>query len=56
MRSISPERVQSARRAIFDTITCAELTHEQKVSAYSGWEYEYVEGSWYDLMQKLMER
>ena len=33
MRSISPERVQAARCAIFDTITCAELTHEQKVSA-----------------------
>ncbi len=33
MRSISPERVQSVRQAVLETIVSPELTHEQKVSA-----------------------
>ena len=27
--------------------------YQQKLAAYTGWDYEYVEGTWSDLMQKL---
>jgi len=27
----------------------------QKISSYTGWEYEYVEGGWYDLYQMLLD-
>ncbi|MBR1507873.1 MAG: transporter substrate-binding domain-containing protein [Eubacterium sp.] len=27
--------------------------YQRKVAAYTGWEYEYVEGTWHDLMEKL---
>ena len=27
--------------------------YQQKLAAYNGWEYEYVEGSWADLMEML---
>ena len=27
--------------------------YQRKVAAYTGWEYEYVEGSWTELMEKL---
>ena len=27
--------------------------YQRKVAAYTGWEYEYVEGSWTELMDKL---
>ncbi|MBR4581197.1 MAG: transporter substrate-binding domain-containing protein [Lachnospiraceae bacterium] len=27
--------------------------YQRKVAAYTGWEYEYVEGTWSELMQKL---
>ena len=29
--------------------------YEQKISAYTGWTYEYVEDSWPNLLQKLKE-
>lgn len=29
--------------------------YQQKIAAFTGWDYEYVEGSWSDLMQMLME-
>lgn len=29
--------------------------YQQKIAAYSGWDYEYVEGSWPELMQKLID-
>ena len=29
--------------------------YQQKIAAYTGWNYEYVEGSWGELMQKLMD-
>ena len=29
--------------------------YQRKVAAYTGWEYEYVEGSWADLMQMMKE-
>lgn len=29
--------------------------YQQKIAAYTGWEYEYVEGSWSELMQMLMD-
>ena len=29
--------------------------YQQKIAAYSGWNYEYVEGSWPELMQMLMD-
>ncbi len=29
--------------------------YQQKIAAYSGWNYEYVEGSWPDLMQMLID-
>ncbi|MBQ7647104.1 MAG: EAL domain-containing protein [Clostridia bacterium] len=29
--------------------------YQQKIAAYSGWKYEYVEGSWADLMQMLID-
>lgn len=29
--------------------------YQQKVAAYTGWEYEYVEGTWSELMQKLKD-
>ena len=29
--------------------------YQQKIAAYSGWQYEYVEGSWTDLMQMLID-
>lgn len=29
--------------------------YQQKIAAYAGWTYEYVEGSWPDLMQMLMD-
>jgi ABC-type amino acid transport substrate-binding protein len=29
--------------------------YQRKVAAYTGWEYEYVEGTWSDLMQMLKE-
>ena len=28
--------------------------YQQKIAAYTGWKYEYVEGSWPDLFQKLI--
>ena len=27
--------------------------YQQKIAAYTGWEYDYVEGSWAELTQKL---
>ena len=27
--------------------------YQRKIAAYTGWKYEYVEGSWVELMQKL---
>ena len=30
-------------------------TYQQKISAYTGWEYEYVEGSWPELLQMLVD-
>lgn len=29
--------------------------YQQKIAAYTGWTYEYVEGSWPDLLQMLVE-
>ncbi|MBR6399899.1 MAG: transporter substrate-binding domain-containing protein [Firmicutes bacterium] len=29
--------------------------YQRKVAAYTGWEYEYVEGTWTELMQKLKD-
>ncbi|MGX8706710.1 MAG: substrate-binding periplasmic protein, partial [bacterium] len=29
--------------------------YQQKIAAYTGWTYEYVEGSWSDLLQMLSE-
>ena len=29
--------------------------YQQKIAAYTGWEYEYVEGSWPELMQMLID-
>lgn len=29
--------------------------YQQKIAAYTGWNYEYVEGSWPELMQMLMD-
>ena len=29
--------------------------YQQKIAAYSGWEFEYVEGSWPELMQMLID-
>ena len=29
--------------------------YQQKIAAYTGWNYEYVEGNWPDLLQKLMQ-
>lgn len=29
--------------------------YQRKISAYTGWEYEYVEGTWPDLMQMLVD-
>ena len=29
--------------------------YQQKISAYTGWTYEYVEGSWSDLLQMLID-
>ena len=29
--------------------------YQQKIAAYTGWEYEYVEGSWPELMQMLVD-
>ena len=29
--------------------------YQQKIAAYTGWEYEYVSGSWSDLLQMLQE-
>ena len=29
--------------------------YQQKIAAYTGWHYEYVEGSWPDLLQMLMD-
>ncbi|MBR3019049.1 MAG: EAL domain-containing protein [Clostridia bacterium] len=29
--------------------------YQQKIAAYTGWVYEYVEGSWPDLLQMLMD-
>ena len=29
--------------------------YQQKIAAYTGWTYEYVEGSWPDLLQMLIE-
>ncbi len=31
-----------------------DYVYEQKLAAYTNWTYEYVEGSWSDLMHKLM--
>lgn len=31
-----------------------DYEYQQKISAYTGWKFEYVEGSWANLMQKLM--
>ena len=27
--------------------------YERKIAAYTGWTYEYVEGNWADLLEKL---
>ncbi|MCR4837966.1 MAG: transporter substrate-binding domain-containing protein [Eubacterium sp.] len=32
-----------------------DYEYHQKISAYTGWTYEYVEGSWPELLQKLMD-
>ena len=32
-----------------------DYEYQQKISAYTGWTYEYVEGSWPELLQKLMD-
>ena len=29
--------------------------YQEKIAAYTGWEYEYVEGSWPELMQMLTD-
>ena len=29
--------------------------YQQKIAAYTGWTYEYVEGSWPELMQMLID-
>ena len=29
--------------------------YQQKIAAYTGWNYEYVEGSWPELMQMLVD-
>ncbi|MBR4721295.1 MAG: EAL domain-containing protein [Clostridia bacterium] len=29
--------------------------YQQKIAAYSGWQYEYVEGSWTDLLEMLVD-
>ena len=29
--------------------------YQRKIAAYTGWKYEYVKGSWSELMQKLKE-
>ena len=29
--------------------------YQQKIAAHTGWKYEYVEGSWADLLQMLRE-
>ena len=30
--------------------------YQRKLAAYTGWEYEYVEGNWSELLQKLKDR
>ena len=32
-----------------------DYEYQQKISAYTGWTYEYVEGSWPELLQKLKD-
>ena len=32
-----------------------DYEYQQKISAYTGWTFEYVEGSWPELLQKLMD-
>ena len=39
----------SGRRTGYDYV------YEQKLAAYTGWKYEYVEGSWSDLLQMLKD-
>ena len=29
--------------------------YQRKIAAYTGWKYEYVEGSWPELLQMLMD-
>ena len=38
---------ENGRRSGYDYV------YEQKLAAYTGWTYEYVEGSWSDLLQML---
>ncbi len=40
---------ESGRRSGYDYV------YEQKLAAYTGWTYEYVEGSWSDLLQMLKD-
>lgn len=40
---------ENGRRSGYDYV------YEQKLAAYTGWTYEYVEGSWSDLLQMLKD-
>ena len=39
----------------FGTRCGIDYEYQQKISAYTGWTYEYVEGSWPELLQKLKD-
>lgn len=39
----------------FDRRSGYAYEYQEKIAAYTGWEYEYVEGSWLELMQMLMD-
>ena len=39
----------------FDRRTGYAYEYQRKIAAYTGWEYEYVEGTWPELLQMLMD-
>ncbi|MBR0302301.1 MAG: transporter substrate-binding domain-containing protein, partial [Clostridia bacterium] len=39
----------------FDRRTGYAYEYQQKIAAYTGWTYEYVYGSWSELLQMLVE-
>ena len=43
------------RKDEFDRRSGFAYEYQQKIAAYTGWTYEYVEGSWPDLLQMLID-